>query len=372
MSTGGDTSPEPGAPPAERLASRVSQLPRVARAAWHGAWLPPQREVRVVSRLPVAAIAPEECCCCARLASSSRRERVGARTLIVPYCTDCQRHVSALETRRLGADAASLLLASALALSLPVLLPTAPLLLSAILVAVAWLIPRLIVRPAHASGEPGHAAGGRACWGTGDGLACINKHWANRLAERNDGTVRIEQQREPMPWRLAALALVAPLLALPYVSSLHRPVLRVLNFSDYSIEVRVDGQAVATVEPGASESPDQGVQLRVPAGERELVALHPDGSVVAKDSVVLRAGQSHLWVPASGEQCFWLETLSYSGSAPPTVAPLKPARFRVVPSEVDGWFAPNPPRSDGELPSSGGALTALRFGRCDDVPRAPR
>jgi len=58
----------------------------------------------------------------------------------------------------------------------------------------------------------------------------------------------------------------------------------------YRVDLFLDGSLVATIEPTSAESQSAGVELRMPAGRRHLVATHPDGQRVADEEIRLESG----------------------------------------------------------------------------------
>ncbi|MEB2321861.1 MAG: hypothetical protein OZ921_05060 [Sorangiineae bacterium] len=336
-------------------------------------------EARIVDRLPAGAAAPEDCACCGAVAAESRVERAprGERSLIVPYCTTCHRHASAVRTHTLAVTLAGALMALTVASAMPLLAENLSgaaflaLVLGASLAppALAWSWPR---RP-----MPPHSAAGRAVWWRGDGrLVCTAPRWAAALSEANQAELEPCEIAEPAlsPWMLAGVVL--GLVAAPFFQWLYHPLVRVLDLGPDRIRILVDGEPVATVESTSAESPLAGVELRLPAGRRHLQALSAvDGRVLESAEVFIRAGAEHLWAPASDGYCFWLETTGYGRAAAP--GPERRAlggstRFWVLPLRVDGWFAPSPPPAAADSRSSGGALTALRQAPCAEAPEEVR
>ncbi len=314
---------------------------------------------------------PVECAGCGGAASTSETVGFGPRALAVPYCSNCLDHASVARTRSLAATLASLLLAGTFAAGAPLLLPWATAVsvtVGAILVSGLpfaldrWVFPRL--RP--------RAAVGRAVFFTRRGeLACRRPGFAERVAALTPGArVRAVRRWEP----LGPGALVGPLLAVlagPALHRLHHPLVRILDLMPEPIVVEVDGRRVAEVVGSSREDPEAGVEIRLPAGRRRLVARTRAGAL-AEDHVLLASGRPHLYAPGPHQRCFWLETTHYgrqgSTAMDRTVLPLDRG-FWALPTTVDTWFAPNP-AGPGEGRSSGGQLTALRQGRCRDLPAA--
>lgn len=329
----------------------------------------PSRGVVVVTFGPGSPRLPEECAGCGGVASARVGIGGGPGALAVPHCSHCLERASLSRTRALSTALASLLLAGTVAAGAPLLWPWA----SAVTVTFAavlasatpwgvdrWVLPRLFPR----------AAAGRAVFRTARGeLACRRPGFAERIRALNPGTrLRAVRRGEP----LGPGAITGPLLALvagPALHWLHHPLVRVLDLMPEPIVVEVDGRRVAEVVGSSREDPAAGVELRLPAGRRRIVTRNRRGEVAA-DEVLVRSGRLHLFAPGPHEQCFWLETTSYGrlGSAAVERTVLPPdRRFWVLPTAVDTWFAENPP-GPGEGRSSGGRRTALRQGRCRDVP----
>lgn len=327
---------------------------------------------------PVRGV-PSFCACCGRRpAGSSRaeRRRADGQSIIVPYCAECHRHACATATRTLAVGLSSALLSLTAALTLPLcyewMSAALYLLAMALLVGAPLALGGLV---ASGPGDPPHAPG-RAAWWLRDGtLACIDERWAEDLAELNRATVTVASAAERLwsPWMLAAP--VAVLVACPFVIDYLRPEVRVLNLTEQRMVLFVEGRRLAFIGPSSAESPSSGVDIRVPAGSRTLEARSVDGSSLERSVVRLQAGRQHLFAPGSPEYCFWLERTSYGrqGSFTARTQPLAgPSRFWTLPDDVDTWFSPNPPAASGDAVSTGGALTALRQGRCLDGPERPR
>lgn len=338
----------------------------------------PRIEARILALSPEGLILPGSCACCGGIAASSRveiRSSDGA-SLIVPYCTDCQRHASAAVTRTLAVTVASCLLAATLAATLPLIDETQGLLAYGTIVLVGALVPILAAAFWPRRIAPGHTTTGRAVWWlSGGALCCTNPRWAAELAVEAGVEPRRQLlgERVLSPWMLAG-----PLLALgaaPFLYWLYHPGVRVVDLTGTRIEVRVDGRTVASVQPTSAESPAAGVELRLPAGQHVLESRDSQGRVVARANVFIHSGAEHLYAPGARGYCFWLETTGYgrAGAVGPVIRPLAgAARFWALPLDVDTWFAPNPPPSHDDVRSSGGELTALRQARCSEAPAAAR
>ncbi len=325
---------------------------------------------------PAGLVLPAGCACCGGIAASSRVETRASdgKSVIVPYCTDCQRHASAAVTRTLAVTVASCLFALTLAATLPFLDETqGPLaygtivLLGALLpIASALFWPRRIA--------PGHTTTGRAVWWQADGqLCCTNPRWAAELAVEAGVEPRrqVVGERVLSPWMLSGVLIA--LGVAPFLFWLYHPLVRVVDLTGSRIEVKLDGRSVASVQPTSAESPAAGVELRLPAGRHLLESLDSRGRLLARAEVFIHSGAEHLYAPGARGYCFWLETTGYgrAGASGPVIRPLTgDARFWALPVDVDTWFSPNPPPSRHDVRSSGGELTALRQARCSEAPPA--
>lgn len=334
---------------------------------------------RAVLLAATGCVVPDVCACCGDSAPSSRLEvsHRDGQSLIVPYCTRCLRHASAGTTRSLAAVVASCLLASTVALALPLAWPSSSLLAHVAVTLLAATIP-LVVRWAVARrAVPGHSSAERAVWWQADGaLVCTSPKWAESLARGAESAeVRPMVAREP---RFAAWAAAGPILALvagPTGWYVHHPLVRVLNLTENRVTVLLDGRAVVDVDPTSSESPAAGVEVRLPTGPHRLSARGPDGELVAEVHATLRSGARHLYAPGSDAYCFWLEETHYgrAGSEPARIDRLEGSgHVWVLPRRIDTWFSPNPPPGAADARSSGGVLVALRQSRCDLAPAAVR
>lgn len=328
---------------------------------------------RIVSLSAPHAITPASCACCLAAPTSSRLEDLGTRSLIVPYCGECLRHASARTTRNLAVTVASLLVAGTLAFALPIVSGAIPLVVDVAIVILLSLAPLLLRLGVRAKPRPNHSSRERAAWWVREGeLACTNVRWAGELAKGNGAELRAATLAGPrLPYWLA----LGPVWALVMATLgwyLHHPVVRILDLNETRIVVTVDGRVLASVEPTSSESALAGVEVRIPAGEHELVARSSDGVEVHRARVRIQSGRRHLYAPGGIRHCFWLEETRYGrlGNQPFAVDPLTGAeRFWVLPRRVDTWFAPNPePTADRQ--SSGGVLTALRQAPCSEMPRS--
>jgi hypothetical protein len=169
---------------------------------------------------------------------------------------------------------------------------------------------------------------------------------------------------------LAMLPVALPLAlgsALASLALLHlyRGQVRVLNHGDEPFVLWVDGKRVARVEPSSGESALAGVELSLPAGERELrVVSEADGRALFRAHELVHGGSPHLFAPQSAGYCFSIERKSYGEADQPAldVVPLDGDNpFWVLPDGIS-WFTPNP--EPGPLHTSGGTLSCLRQKRC--------
>ena len=328
-------------------------------------------EASVVVLDPTGALVPEDCACCGAPAAASRVERqlVGEGSLIVPYCRDCHRHAAADSTRDLAIVLASSLLALALATGLPIALAWTRLDVLLTLVLSGAVLPLGIALRRSPARRP-HTTRARAVWWSPLGLVCTNPNWARRLADLN--------QVECQPFgkskrRFTAWMLAGPMLGIaltPFIHWLCHPLVRVVNLTDTVLVISTDEHELAAVGPTSVEHPEAGAELRVPAGRRVIRAKDRSGHLVAQDTVLVRSGRQHLYAPGDHDQCFWIETTGYGRDGPETaiISELNRHRhFWVLPRGIDTWFDRNPSQAD-DIRASGGRLTALRQGRCRDLP----
>lgn len=149
-----------------------------------------------------------------------------------------------------------------------------------------------------------------------------------------------------------------------FLLGLYRGQVRVLNHGEEPFVLLVDGRRVARVEPSSGESALAGVELDVPAGERELRVLAlSDGRELLRAREHVEGGSPHLFAPLSSRYCFVIERRSYGDEdAPVEDVPLDAdAHFWRLPDGI-AWFTPNP--EPGSFRTSGGTLLCLRQRRC--------
>ncbi|HEX9619828.1 MAG TPA: hypothetical protein VF989_06820 [Polyangiaceae bacterium] len=322
----------------------------------------------------VVPTCPSLCSCCLRVASATVRERGRGRTLLVPYCDECLGHASRTRTRVLSLSSSGVLLVAAAGASLPWLGAAIPGPVRAALLVVAGLLPIALARLFAPRRASGHTAALRAVWWRRDGtLGCRNAAWARLLAPVR--ALEVAHLREPWfsPW--IALGLGLALSAGPLLDGYFRPWVRIVNLTDGTLTIHVDGRPVATVEPTSAESGAAGARVRVPAGARRLQAVRADGAVMSSVAAAVLGGHEHLYAPASDEHCFWIEQTGYGRAAAggSRVAPLAGrGRFWGLPTTLDTWFAPNPPEPRWPFGVTGGVLHALRQAPCEEAPAAAR
>jgi hypothetical protein len=322
---------------------------------------------------PAHLVVPPDCACCGAIASRSvlaARFASKARVL-VPYCALCHSHVSRRTTRALAATVASALLAVTVCAGLPLIWQPPSMVVYALIALCASALPLVALRLRSEKPAPGHSASGRAAyWGAGGALLCSSARWATGLAAASRADVVPVREKEPAtPGWAVAFPLTAALgAALLY--GVHFPRVRIVNVTGSRLDVAVDDRLRARVEPTSAESATAGLSLRFPAGQHRVTATDPAGRVVDDVTVFVEAGAEHLYAPASGEVCFWMEATTYgrrreAASAP---EPLPRSRtFWVLPGSIDYWFAPSP-RPEEDDRSSGGLSVALRQAPCDQVP----
>lgn len=347
-------------------------------ASPHGA---PGGSLFIVTLGPEHAELPASCACCAAPPTTSRvLRRPAAAPLVVPYCARCHARLGRLRTRTLSFAVAAGLLAVTFAGALPVLFNRLSFLGYAAAVSFASLIPAAIAlalaqrrHAVHPTRQTCRSESPAVFWWARHELACQSEAFASAVAAHHD--VPIRARRPPFnpasPWLALgpALALASAWLLYP----LHYPELRVVNLSGAELSIYVDGEPFGVVQPTSAESSRAGLQTRVAAGLRTLEARTAEGEPREHLQVRFEGGQNHLFAPASPGFCFWLESTSYGRARAPDrpLSALDPEqRFWVLRGPVDSWFAPNPmPGSDDER-STGGVLTALRQGRCGELPPA--
>jgi hypothetical protein len=339
--------------------------------------LAPRTDVWLVALDPLGAVSPLPCACCGTPAARNRAEKLTSdQGLLVPYCDDCQRHVSAGKTRVLSVSLAGSLLAATLAAAVPLVWERVPFAAHVLFALIGALIPPAAATLLRQKRLPGHSAAGRAVWWLRPAeLACTDQGWAAELARANSTSARRARLREPALSLWMAAGLVVALAATPLFHAFYHPIVRVLNLTDSRITVSADGDEVASVEPSSAESSAAGVEIRVAAGRRHLEARDVEGRVLASDHVLVSSAAHHLYAPASKSHCFWLERTAYgrAGSPEPSFLPLESAaRFWVLPERIDTWFSANPPPSAADARSTGGVLTALRQAPCTQAPREAR
>lgn len=308
---------------------------------------------------------PLDCACCLAPASTSRREYSwdSNHCVIVPYCSACLRHATRPQLLRIAAIYGSALLG----------------IFCSILLAATWnnrygttatatflaLVPMFWSRWLRLPRQLGHAARDQALFVQSRGLSCASEEYARRIAP--DALIGpTAGVAVTMRWRAGEFlgALVALLLT-PCLHHLFFPVVRVVNFTDRSIQIVVDDQKLTMVEPTSSESPAVGETLRMPSGRHRLRALYGDGTSASDVQVEIRCGFEHLYAPGANEHCFYLQRIAYGRSrfnGKPNVELLSESRFWVIPNEVDQWFTPE--TSLRASRTTGGVVTLLRMQKC--------
>jgi hypothetical protein len=167
-----------------------------------------------------------------------------------------------------------------------------------------------------------------------------------------------------LAWAASGVALLSGLALLP-LWNLYRGQVRVLNHGDEPFALWVDGRRLARVEPSSGESALAGVELSLPAGQRELrVVSELDGRELFRAREHVSGGSPHLFAPLSAGYCFAIERRGYGDARGEPLAsePLEGSvPFWVLPDGI-AWFTPNP--EPGPLETSGGTLSCLRQRRC--------
>ncbi len=323
-----------------------------------------RQRLSVVTGDQTALRLPLCCAGCGAAAGHSRCERGWQATagLIVPYCSDCLRHVARPRLLALAATLASLLSALAAAVLLP-LGAGVSVLMSSLGALVFATVPLLLCWGLATLGFPGQLT--CPVFFTKDGLVCARHAYALELAQLSQSRVVRRWLRPRLFNRTAWFGPLTALVLTPFAFELTHPPLRVINLADERIVVFADRLRLGDVLPSSSESPAAGQEFRVPAGRHQLVARTIQGQTVASVSVRIAVGRAHLFAPGAPAGCFWLERRAYGKErrAEHEREPLESEeRFWVMPSEVDSWFVPLP-EEDSSL-VSGGLLTALRQGHC--------
>lgn len=181
------------------------------------------------------------------------------------------------------------------------------------------------------------------------------------------GLVWRRRAERGVPLLPAALgASIVSVLALAPLFDLYRGQVRVLNHGEEAFSLWVDGRRVARVEPSSGESALAGVELTVPAGERELrVVAESDHRELFRARELVHGGSPHLFAPLSAGYCFTIEQRGYGDEKAPLFSqPLSGGNpFWELPEGI-AWFTPNP--EPGRITTSGGTLTCLRQKRCEN------
>jgi hypothetical protein len=326
-----------------------------------------------VSIEPTGVLVPPICACCGSEAARSDVARLGttAKEIIVGYCDECRKHQGTERARRLGGGLASALLGLSLALLLPLVSPPLSAVAFVTLVFAGASLPVIVVVFWPRRRRPGHAASGPAVRFVASGeVLCADDRFAAELARENGTTRRLSPWHESR-WSFAMLLgpLIAPPLGLA-VQITASPLVRVINLTGDEFVVEVDGVRRASLAPTSVESPSAGVELRIAAGEHELVARALDGSVLERARASVQSGRAHLFAPASAGHCFFLETAAYgrSSEGPPERETLDgPPHFWSLPDDLGGWFSAPPAAAVAETRWTGGTVTVLRHAPCELV-----
>ncbi|HEX2734446.1 MAG TPA: hypothetical protein VHM70_22715 [Polyangiaceae bacterium] len=334
-----------------------------------------RRKRAVLVPVPDTAFVPQLCANCLAPSSNSRLERCKSRSLLIPYCDACGTAASTLGTLRLASTLASTLLVTTLLLVLPGWYSRLGLLACLVIVFVAGALPLLAAvwlrRPTTAP----RVAAYRAAFFVKDGvLACFNAEWGKRMIEGSpEAVVRTadgaRELREPIfeLWMGGAILLGVALL--PRVHAYLMPALIVLNFGASAVDVEFDTGQKLRVEPTSLESANAGARLNIASGEHQLKLVSLEGALLEERRVRVIPGALHLATISGRGYCFWLERDSYGQAVDDSqrYRLLDPNQAFWTLEEVDSVFAPNP-AATGDHASSGGTMTALRQGRCDQLP----
>jgi hypothetical protein len=209
----------------------------------------------------------------------------------------------------------------------------------------------------------------RTVYPIAEGLACLNSDWAEHLSHEL-GTVAKSQQRPigiGANWAFGGVVIV--LVVTPWLYNVFHSSIRVLNLSDETLDIFVDGRHLARVPSTSQENPLAGTLVRVPVGTRHLLARRQDGKIVDDVTTPVESGRSHLYAPdRPAPICFWFERVGFGRSRPigARLEGLEPqTSFWPLRHTVDIWFAPaNSPNSRH---FTGGVVTALRHGSCSSL-----
>ncbi len=313
---------------------------------------------------------PEECSNCGEISSATRRERHGARSLLIPYCGRCAEDAARLDTTQFAALLASVVLVVTLLLTLPRLffdLGLGAYLLSVLLGALAPLVLLAALRPVTKDGQ---CCSGRAAFlDTKGRLTCFSERWARTLAERVQTNLRGEHRREPRVAKWMFAVAVTGAAITPSLHTFNFPSLVVLNLGDGPAELLIDGHLAGTVEATSLESQRAGTRLRIAAGKHLVEARDGEGRVIQRTEMQLQGGALHLLRISGQGYCFWLEEDGYGEqSRERSYRSLASDRsFWVIPARIDSWFSENPSPSLDDR-SSGGTMTALRHAPCQEAP----
>jgi hypothetical protein len=280
--------------------------------------------------------------------------------------------VARQKTRALAAVIASGLLSVTITAGLPLAWQPPSAAVYSIVAAAAAAVPLALLRLRRERPADGHASAGRAAFFGVDGtLVCLSREWATRLAAASNAAIAETGTTEPVapPWAAAFPILCGVAALLLY--GMHFPVVRVLNVTATRLVVAVDGRTSLEIEPTSAESAAAGVSVRMPAGRHVLTASDPTGRIVDSATVNVEGGVQHLYAPGSLGVCFWIEATSYGRrgkDAPVPEALSTTTTFWPLSRDIDVWFAPSPPRPEGDDRSSGGLSFAVRQARCGDAP----
>lgn len=323
------------------------------------------RRYWVISSDPETIYLPPNCACCLAPANASRRETSAdaKHCVIVPYCSTCLRHAARPQLAKISGAYASLLLGIS----------------CSILLSAAWdnrygatifatflaALPLIWARSVQPPRQLGHAARGRAIVLRSREICCASEPYAMRTTQGTEVPC-VLIAKAPNRWHAGeSFGLILALVLTPCLHHLFFPVVRVVNFTDRTIQILVDDRALASVDPSSGEHPAAGETLRVPSGRHRLRALLDDGTTASDVTVEIRSGFQHLYAPGANDACFYLQRISHGRSrcvGEPIVELHSASRFWVVPNEVDQWFMPEESLRSGK--TTGGVVTLLRMGQC--------
>jgi hypothetical protein len=126
-----------------------------------------------------------------------------------------------------------------------------------------------------------------------------------------------------------------------------------------------------TIPPTSIETPFAGEIIRLFPGTHSFAVAGTEENEVETTRAMISAYTTYLLVPASEQQCFFVQRTTYGRARPsgPRLRALPPEqKIWVMPERVDAWFAPNPAPFSEDTYSSGAERIAVRQIRCGSEP----